>query len=296
VVADRAAAAVARGQHTAITFAQLVAVGHTRASIRHRVASGWMRRQHRGVYLLGAVDPPLARAMAAVLALGDGALLSHHPAAVLFGLRPSPAQEMHVTVVKRNASGPPGVMVHRLCHLHPSDITRRHGIPTTSPARTLLDLATQVSQRDLDRAVNEARVQRLVSELSLNAQFARYPHHRGTLALKRATLDEPKLTRSEAERRLLELIRAARLPEPETNVMLHGHEADMLWRDLHLVVEIDSFQFHSTRAAFERDRRRDAKLQTAGYRVIRVTWRQITDHAAEVVATLARASASAVKA
>ncbi len=186
--------------------------------------------------------------MAAVLALGDGALLSHHPAAVLFGLRPSPAQEMHGTVVKRNASGPPGVMVHRLRHLHPSDITRRHGIPTTSPARTLLDLATQVSQRDLDRAVNEARVQRLVSEHSLIAQFARYPHHRGTLALKRATQDELRLTRSEAERRLLELIRAARLPEPETNVMLHGHEVDMLWPDLHLVVEIDSFQFHSTRA------------------------------------------------
>jgi hypothetical protein len=117
-------------------------------------------------------------------------------------------------------------------HLHPADATRKHGIPVTSPARTLLDLAATTPARDLDRAVNEARVHRLASDVSLNEQFSRYPRHRGTQALKDAIRIEPALTRSEAERRALELIRAARLPTPQTNVQLRGYEVDFPWREL----------------------------------------------------------------
>jgi very-short-patch-repair endonuclease len=100
---------------------------------------------------------------------------------------------------------------------------------------------------------------------------------------------EPALTRSEAERRLLELIRAARLPEPEVNARIHGLEVDFLWRERNLVVEVDGYAFHSSRAAFERDRRRDAELATAGISVVRVTWRQITGEREAVAAMLARA-------
>jgi very-short-patch-repair endonuclease/predicted transcriptional regulator of viral defense system len=291
VVADRETVALARKQHGAITFGQLVELGHSRASIRHRVASGWLRRIHTGVYLVGAVESALARSMAAVLALGHSALLSHDPAAVLWGLRKAPAQIQHVTVVGRNVCGPKVVQVHKVRTLHPSDARSRHGIPTTSPARTLLDLATQATQRDLDRAVNQARVTKLVSDTSFNEQSIRYPHHRGTAALRRALQLEPAFNRSKGERLLLALVRKARLPHPVTNTELHGYEADHLWRDQRLVVEVDGYDVHSTRAAFEADRRRDAELQLRGYRVLRVTWRQLTEEPEAVVANLSAALA-----
>lgn len=198
---------------------------------------------------------------------------------------------MHVTVVARDARRLENVHVHRIRQLHPSDARSRHGIPTTSPARTLLDLATKVSHRDLDRAVNEARVTKLVSDTSLDEQFSRYPHHRGKAALTRALQLEPAFTRSKGERRLLALVRKARLPLPVTNTELHGYEADHLWRDQRLVVEVDSYDVHTTRAAFESDRRRDANLQSRGYRVLRVTWRQLTEEPEALVATLSAALA-----
>ena len=288
---DRSALELARRQHSVITHAQLLEAGLSRDVVRHRVANGWLTRLHRGIYLVGVVEPPLARAIAAVLALGDSALLSHFPAAVLWGLRPPPARAMHVTVIARNVSGPKGIRVHKIRALHPSDARSRHGIPTTSPARTLLDLATQATQRDLDRAVNQARVTKLVSDTSLNEQFSRYPHHRGRAALRTTLQLEPAFTRSKGERLLLALVKKARLPNPLTNTELHGYEADHLWRDQRLVVEVDGYDVHSTRAAFEADRRRDAELQSRGYRVLRVTWRQLTEEPEAVVANLSAALA-----
>jgi very-short-patch-repair endonuclease len=289
VVADRAALAIAARQHAVITAGQLYRAGLTRGAIRQRVASGWLRRYHRGVYLVGPIEPPLARAMAATLACGSGALLSHYPAGVYWALLPGPAHPVHVTVVARHVAGPAGVRVHRTQRLHPRDATKHHDIPVTSPARTLLDLATQITPREHARAVNEAHVLRLVTDQSLNEQCARYPRHRGVAVLRKAIRQEPQLTRSEAERRLLELIRAAGLPEPETNVRIHGHEVDVLWRGQKLAVEVDGYAFHSTRAAFERDRRRDAALKGHGVDVIRVTWTQITGERIAVAASLARA-------
>ena len=289
--ADRAAQAIAGRQHGVVTHAQLLTVGLSPDAIRHRVASGWLRRQHRGIYVLGAVEAPLARSMCAVLSLGVGALLTHYPAAVLWGLRSAPAREMHVTVVARNAAGPRAVRVHRVKHLHPSDARSRHGIPTTSPARTLLDLANLATAKELARAVNEARVTKLVSDTSLNEQFIRYPQHRGKTALTRALKHTPAFTRSEGERRLVELVRKARLPMPISNTHVEGYEADHYWPEHRLIVEVDGYDIHSTRATFERDRRRDAELQLHGYRVLRVTWRQLTEEPEAVIAILSAALA-----
>ena len=169
---------------------------------------------------------------------------------------------------------------------------RQHGVPVTSPARTLLDLATTVTQRDLARATEEAQVQRRVSAHSLNEQFSRYPTHRGTAALRKEIRRDPALTRSEAERRMIELIRAARLPTPETNVRIDGHEVDLVWRGAKLVAEIDGYAFHSSRNSFERDRSRDALLAGGGWRVVRFTWRQIVDEPEAVIARLAAALAA----
>ncbi|MDP9292908.1 MAG: endonuclease domain-containing protein [Actinomycetota bacterium] len=266
---------------------------------------------HRGVYLVGPLLAIHSYAMAAVLAAGEDALLSHYPAAVLWGLRPPCDAAIDVTVPGRKARDRPGIRLHR-SHLHPTDRARHQSVPVTSPARTLLDLATQLTQRNLDRATDEARVHRLVTDHALtgkvplstrprgstkrtrklNEQFRRYPRHKGTRALRNAIQTDPVLTRSKAERRLLELIRAARLPEPETNVKLAGHEVDFLWRRHSLVVEVDGYAFHSSRSSFERDRRRDAELATRGIRVIRATWRQISDETEALVATLATALAA----
>jgi hypothetical protein len=214
--ADRLILTLARGQPGAVASRQLTAARVSRYVVARRVSAGWLVRRYRGVYLVGPLRTQLTEPMAAVLALGDGALLSHYPAAVLRGLRPPAPGPMQVTVIGRDARGPGEIEVHRH-DTHAGDRTTRRGIPVTSPARTLFDLATQLSRRDLDRAADEARVHRLVTDHSLNEQFRRYPHHRGITALTKAIQIEPALTRSEAERRLLELIRAAGLPEPEVN-------------------------------------------------------------------------------
>jgi len=192
-----------------VALRQLAAFGLGREWVRHRLATGWLRRMHRGVYLVGPLESPLSRPMAAVLAAGDGAVLSHHSAAALWGLGPPRDEPVHVSVVDRDVRSRAGVRVHRSA-THPADITHRHGIRVTAPARTLLDLAPHLTQRDLDRAIEHAQIHHLASTHSLGEQFRRYPKHRGTAALRRATRSDPRLTRSEAERRLLELVRAAR--------------------------------------------------------------------------------------
>jgi very-short-patch-repair endonuclease len=283
---DRLIVAVAARQHGVITTARLLEAGLSHDAIAHRVKRGWLRRLHRGVYLVGPLEVPLSRPMAATLAAGRGALLSHHTAALLWGLRQGRDERMHVTVIARDVRSDE-ICVHRVARLHPRDATRNHGIPVTSPARTLLDLAAATNRRDLARVTEEAQVQRRVSTHSLNEQFSRYPTHRGRAALRHVIRADPALTRSEAERILLELIRTARLPAPEANVELRGWEVDFIWRDRKLVVEVDGYAFHASRRSFERDRRRDRELQAAGYRVLRFTWRELTEEREAVVAALA---------
>lgn len=230
--------------------------------------------------------------MAAVLAYSPKGLLSHHSAAVLWGVCPLPFRGIHLTVITGSGvHSRTGMHAHRCRDLDPTDATRHNGIRVTSPARTLLDLAAHDTRRALARAVEQAQVLDLVTDLSLNEQFQRYPRHRGIAALTKAIQPEPALTGSEAERRFLELIRKAHLPEPQTNVRIGRYEVDFFWREHDLIVEIDGYAFHSSRAAFERDRRRDAELGAKGHRVMRVTWRRLIDEPEALVATIAIATA-----
>jgi very-short-patch-repair endonuclease len=169
-------------------------------------------------------------------------------------------------------------------------VTHR-GIPVTSPARTLLDLAAVAPSHDLERAFDEALTQRLTTTASLTAAVERAQGHHGAGRVRAllARSEEPALTRSEAERRFLALVREARLPAPMVNAHVAGYLVDFLWRDSRLIVEIDGYRFHSSRAAFERDRLRDAELNAAGFRVVRVTWRQLVEEPVAVIARLARA-------
>jgi very-short-patch-repair endonuclease len=281
-------AELAARRHGVVTTADLVAAGLGRGAIARRVADGRLRPLHRGVFLVGPLAAPHTDATAAVLACGAGAIVSHHAAAAIWGFRPAWRGPIDITTTRQLRSRR-GISIHRARHLDSCDVTRRDAIPVTTPARTLLDLALQLDGTALARAIEEAEIQRLTTRPELAALQARSSGRRGARALAEAlhNAHEPRLTRSEAEAEVLRLIRAARLPEPETNVRIGGYEVDFLWRAQRLVVEVDGFAYHRTREAFERDRRKDADLQARGLRTTRVTYRQIADESHALIANLA---------
>jgi very-short-patch-repair endonuclease len=291
---DPALARLAAAQRGVVTLAQLRACGLGRGAIRHRVARGRLHRLHRGVYLVGhPLPPPLALEAAAVLACGPGAVLSHRSAASLWGLHPAAGGPVEVTTPARGRRGGAGLRVHRVRALNPRDVRRRFGLPLTAPARTLLDLAELIDPDALRRAVEEGQLRGLTRPAELRALLDRSPGRRGAGALAAVLAADaaPALTRSQAEERLLALLRAAELPPTAVNARLGGHEVDLLWAAQRLVVEVDGFAYHGGRAAFERDRLRDAELQAAGYRVVRVTWRQLVERPEALIARLAQALA-----
>jgi very-short-patch-repair endonuclease len=288
---ERGAAQLASRQHGVVTRAQLLSLGFSRGAINTRIRSARLTPLHRGVYRLGPIAAPHAREMAAVMAYGPGAVLSHCSAAVLWMLLPRRKQteEPEVTVIGRRPRGRPGIRLHLARALDPSEARTCVGIPVTSPARTLLDIATSVPAAELERAVAEAQARRLATPRELSSVLANNPGHRGAAPLRRVLNGPRRLTRSEAELRFLSLVRRADLPQPESNIRLGRHEVDFLWREERLVVEVDGFAFHSSRVDFEHDRRRDAELQASGFRVMRVTWRQITDEPEATLVRLAQA-------
>jgi len=284
---DQRVVAIAGRQHGCVSGAQLAAAGLSRRAIAHRVSRGWLVRRHRGVYLVGPLEAPLARAMAALLSVGPGAVLSHDAAAAVWELRPRSAGPIDVTLASRDVRSRHGIRVHRVANLHRRERARLRDLPVTSPARTLLDLATTLTARDLARAVEQAELRHLTTHDDLTHFLTSRRSHRGAANLRAATRTDIQLTRSEAERRFLDLVNEARLPEPAANTCVAGHEVDFLWPAERLIVEVDGYEFHSSRAAFERDRIRDADLQALGYRVIRITWRRLIDEPLAVVAAIA---------
>jgi Transcriptional regulator, AbiEi antitoxin len=209
-------------QHGVVTRAQLLRAGLSRDGIDNRVKAGWLRPVHRGVYAVGPITVTRAAEMAAVLACGEGAVLSHHSAAALWQILPYPAGEhlVHVTVPRGRAAKRPGIHVRRVKGVQRDETTTIGGIPTTTPARTLLDVTGAVTPRHLEQALAEAERRRLANRTLLLTLLARYPARPGSRSL-RALLEDgarPALTRSEAEERLLGLVRGAQLPAPDVNV------------------------------------------------------------------------------
>ena len=242
-----------------------------------------------GVYAVGhTVLTETARALAAVLACGPAALLSHRSAAALWKLLPSLTGAVDVLVPHSHRKGPRGIRTHETTYLPPHERTRKGVVPITTPARTLLDLAA--TGDDVERALNEAYAQRLIHPQALDALAA--SSRRGAVRLRALLADPPSLTRSEAERRLLALIARAGLPRPSTNARIGPYEVDIHWPAQRLVVEVDGYAYHASRAAFERDRARDGDLQARGLRVVRVTWRQLDAQPEAVAARLGAALAA----
>jgi len=282
-VSDRAIVSLAARQHGLVSVTQLRALGLDSRAIARRVERGWLRRRG-GVFQVGPILGPCAREMAALLRCGERALLSHLTAAVVFALRAArPGAPVDVTLVGAGLRPRPGLRLRRVHSMPPGDVTTYDGLRITTPARTIADLSSTLPAVELGRLIEEARIRNLATLDDLRAREHGHPALRAALAIH----DDPQITRSEAERRLLELIRAAGLPAPHCNARVLGFEVDMVWPDLRMVVEVDGYAFHGTREAFERDRGRDARLIAAGYRVLRVTWRQIVEEPMRVIATIA---------
>lgn len=259
-----------------------------------RVAAGRLHRVHQGVFAVG--HPLLSRhghLMAAVVACGPDAVLSHRSAAALWGIREDSRSRIDVTAPGRRGRVPAGIDAHRHGSLRPPDRILRHGIPCTSLARTLLDLAGVVSYRQLRHAVKQAEVEGLFDLTAMREVLSRSRRRRGVARLRAAISDhDPReqLTRMELEARLLNLYRRHDLLLPEVNghLVVNGISMmpDFLWRDARLIVEADSRRVHGTVVAFEEDRKRDQMLTAAGWTVIRVTWRQVRDEPERLIRTI----------
>jgi hypothetical protein len=287
---EQAIAALAGRQHGVVSHAQLRALGVGPGAIKHRVGMGRLQPMHRGVYAVG--HRALRREawwMAAVLAAGDGAVLSYRSAAALWGVRDTARARIEVSVPRHRRSTA-RAEVHVVA-MQPDEVAIERGIPVTTPARTLFDLASVLRADQLEHAFDEAEVRRLTSPVSLDVLAARYPTRRGARAIRRV-LDNHRMNgatvlRSALERRFLALVDDHGLPRPRMNRLGPEGELDARWPEQRLIVECDGFATHGTRKAFEADRARDRALQVAGWRVVRITWRQLTNDADVVARQLA---------
>jgi very-short-patch-repair endonuclease len=291
-LATQAEARLGSSFHGAVTREQLLSEGISRHVIDRQAKTGALHRRYHGVYIVGHLAlAPLAQEAAALLACGEDAVISHRSAAYLWGLIDEPPEEVEVTVIGRSRRRQAGLKVRQVAHLSASDIRERKGIRLTSPARTIVDSATESTDIQLEALIAEARAKRRLRSGELEAALARAGKRKGVGRL-RAILSSQAgqaMTRSETERRCRRLLDAAGLPQPRTNQRVAGCEVDFLWPQHRVVLEVDTITFHGHARAFEWDRRKTLLLEAAGYHVIRVTRRQLEEDTFWVVAQIARA-------
>jgi very-short-patch-repair endonuclease len=285
---DDRAWTLAAKQHGVVARRQLLALGLSAQSIQHRLTKGRLHRIDRGVYAVGR--PALGREgrwMAAVLACGGGAVLSHGSAAALWGIGPSPPV-VEVTIPIASPRRRSGVRVHRRPNLQATHVTVREAIPLTKPVRTAIDLAVRLGPARLERLINEADRVGLFSPEKLLAELDDYPGVRGVGPLRTILGARTfQLTDSELERRFLRIVEKAGLPYPLTQRHVTGFRVDFFWPDLGLVVETDGLTYHRTPSQQARDRVRDQAHLAAGLTPLRFTHAQVRFESSYVSETLA---------
>lgn len=289
-VVDTVIARLAGRQHGVVALWQLVALGISTSGVSRRVAEGRLRRIHRGVYAVGPLDRE-GYWMAAVLACGEGALLSHRDAAALWNLRQTNRRSIDVTVPGARRRRRPRITVHGTGGLHPDDRAEVDKIPVTSVSRTLLDLAEVVAPTQLRRAYEAAERHRILDIDAVHELIARSNGRRGLSGLLTLLDHDPSpavASKSDLESRFLDLVRDAGLPLPQLNVLVDGFLVDAFWPQARLIVELQSWEHHGHRQAFERDSERLARLQVAGYSVLPLTHRQLSDEPDWVIRSLRR--------
>jgi very-short-patch-repair endonuclease len=294
---ERRLAGLAGRQYGVVTREQLHALGVGETGIRERLRTDRLHRLHRGVYAVGhRALPAKAHWMAAVLACGEGAALSHVAAAAHHQIRASSAVLIDVTAPTRSGRRrQPGIRLHRSGRLGKEDVTVHEGIPVTTVARTLLDLADVLNRQALKRAIDEAEYLRLLDMTALIAAVDRNPGRSGAKLLEAAG-GALELTESVLEDRFLAMVERRGLARPRVGAWVAGYRVDFHWPEAKLVVELDGFAAHGTRARFESDRRRDRRLGREGVRTIRLTASALTYDedaiADELIEALSRSRAS----
>lgn len=288
---DRLIVAIAATQHGVIALFQLLALGLGERAIQARAASGRLHRIHQGVYAVGRADLPVkGRWMAAVLACGKGAVLSHRSAATLHKLLKVRGGRIDVTAPRRAPIRRPGLRVHRSTCLLPQDCTTVDRIPCTSVPATLLALAGTAPRNVLESACNQAEIEQVLDMSAIDEPLERRHAQPGAARL-RAALEADGVgvdrTKSVLERRFRRLAGENGLPAPEVNVWMpipgEEIECDFVWRRERLIVEVDGWETHRTRKAFHDDRRRDRVLRAAGWEVVRFTDRDVSRDREDVV-------------
>jgi very-short-patch-repair endonuclease len=281
---------VAGRQGGVISFWQLRDCGVSVRTIERWVENRRLHPKHVGVYAVGhSVVGKKGHYMAAVLACGDGAVLSHRSSADWRSVLRSSRRIVDVTVPGRTRDDRPGIQVHRVRRLDPRDVTEHEGIPITTLARTFLDLAEVEKPRRLEQALENADRMGIFDLNSIDELLRRCRGRHGQKPLRAALIDavyEP-CTRSEFEQQFFKFCRDRDIPTPEVNAWIEGYEVDMAWRNDKLIAELDGWDTHKTRQAFERDRKRDADLQPE-YRIIRITHRRLTREPDDLERTLRR--------
>ncbi len=283
--ADRELARQATAAHGLVTRKDLLAAGVTVGELKHRLGTGALIAVHRGVYRVGHRAPSVeARYLAAVLAGGEGALLTGRAAAHLTGLLkgPPPAPEVAAPRLRRIE----GAAVRQYRTMDPLDTTVVRAIPATTVARTLTDLAAVLPAAELARACHEAGVRYRITPSDVEAVMTRRPRAAGSARLRSVIQDDVPVTLSKLERRFLDLLSAAGLPLPETNRVAGGRRVDCRWPDHCLTVELDSYRYHSSRHAWEQDRHREREARLRGDDFRRYTYGDVFDHPRLMLAEL----------
>lgn len=280
---DARIAELARRQDGVVGHAQLVALGLDRGAIAHRIATGRLHPVHAGVYAVGHTKLSVrGKRIAALLACGEGAVLSHQTAADQWNIRPSSSPRIHVSIPSRSGRRRDRITIHRPRRLPAHEVTRRDGLAITTVARTLLDLTDAVSVADLRRAIERSEDLRLLDARHVERVIAEHPGRR-TKKLERALHEADfGFKRSVLESDFLALCKRYGLPRPQVNVEVAGHEVDFFFAEHRLVVETDGWESHRTRRAFEQDRRRDVDYAKLGLQHIRLTHARIAREAADV--------------
>ena len=292
-------ALMAGARHGVVTRSDLFSAGVTRQEIRSRLRRGDLIRVHRGVYRVGHRAPSIeATYLAAVLAAGEGALLSGRAAAHLWGLMKGTPPTPEITA--RTQRRIEGVKTHRERGLDPRDAAVARGIPVTTVPRTLVDLSSKLSLETLARACHEAGVRHGTTPNAVEAVLARRPNSPGAKKLRRVMSGDVKVTLSKLESHFLELLRTEGLPLPITNKPAGGRRVDCRWPDHRLTVELDGYQFHNSRHSWEQDRRREREARARGDDFRRYTYGDVFERPAPMLRELrylrpASSSASTTK-
>ncbi len=296
---DQAVTRIAGSQRNLISTAQLCECGLGKDAVARRVRAGWLRLVFHGVYSVGSGElPPLGLEFGALLSCGKGTLVSHRSAAFVWGMRKNPPPKVEVSIVGPGCRSRKGMRVHRIEAIDKRELRRHEGLWVSSPARVVLEVAAVGSRDELIDVLDQGLALRRFTPRDLEAVLARHRGRRGAGRLAELLGDESvmAISRSRAEKAFFRLIRDARLPMPETNVPFGRFEADYLWREQRLVVELDTVTYHSGPGVFKRDREKALVFRDAGLDLLRFTRAHVvyepTVTLVRLAQTLARRSAA----